>query len=360
MSLEQLQALTPHSCKWAASLDANLPPLPSSTASSHVLDDCDSSQEALTTDRAIEYAQEDQAEGRISSHARSQRSAELPDWDHPPFPAPFEEPWNDDQEQQGGITLSDLYDYQRAVGLLSTRFSTFDNVASLETRHDWSSRLVYFDSLNFHGITETYRKELWRDNTTAPPPEDFERELKWSVPEGCHQRLILVEDMCPALVNLLGVTFRIPPYVFERHLHRSGYATEQNGLHEIKPTWHSRPSAEGYCSITWYRPVVPVVPLTTRLRKELVEADRDPTTKAKLGSKQGGDSKGPEIDCPFKEGLPKHKVRLSTCSNIWRGWLALCPTPGVCSRNSAIEYPVGWEERATTWTYSFNGCKISR
>lgn len=97
---------------------------------------------------------------------------------------------------------------------------------------------------------ETCRKELWRDNTTASPPKNLERELKCNAAEDNHYRLILVEDTSPLGNSLL----------------------------------------------TWNRPFVPVVPLMIWLRKGLQEADRGLSIRVRLDSKQQSESKEPEID----------------------------------------------------------------
>lgn len=168
--------------------------------------------------------------------------------------------------------------------------------------------------------------------------------------------------MSPYLIELLGTIFHVPPNVFEAHLKQSGYVPEDKPTSKVRPTWQSRPTQKGYSSMTWYRPAIPVVPLTTRLRTDLLSVDTGYGNNAKLSLERRVSAGGPVIMCPFgpignqKQG---HKVRLATCTNIWRSWLELCPSPGVSYRGSKLEYPVGWEERATTWIHRFHDCKIS-
>jgi hypothetical protein len=104
-------------------------------------------------------------------------------------------------------------------------------------------------------------------------------------------------------------------------------------------TWHTRSSAQGFSSITWYRPVRPIIPMTVALRKKLI---RDET---------------PTLRCPF-DGCRPHNLSIGTLSNIWRRNLKLRPEPEIHQKNGY--YPVGWEERATIWSRDFGDCRFGK
>lgn len=158
------------------------------------------------------------------------------------------------------------------------------------------------------------------------------------VSDDCLQRLILVEDLTPSLIDLLGATFQIPPHVFEQHLDRSGYSKESKESNSTV-AWHTRSTAQGYSSVTWYRPVLPLMPITSKMREKLLSGRRV------------------RVRCPI-EHCREHDVWLGTAANIWRHQLDLSPDPGVYHKASQTDYPVGWEERATTWTRDIEGCRF--
>lgn len=228
--------------------------------------------------------------------------------------------------------------YRDNVNQLARIFSHFRNVAVQETRHVWGARIVIHDRLNVAQTQVTKRKELWKDYITAPPYLQFSTVLK-KVPTNCSQRIIFVEDLNPSLIDYLGATFQIPPHVFEEHLAGSGYSKRVEN-NDRAATWQARSSAHGFSSITWYRPALALVPLTSRFRARLVADLR------------------PSVRCPFDACNQHHNVPLETSANIWRGHLGLCPEPGVYFRGSETEYPVGWEERATVWTRDIGHCKF--
>lgn len=226
--------------------------------------------------------------------------------------------------------------YRTDVNLLAGHFSNLRNIAAAETRYDWSTRIVFYDHIPSES-DRPRRQEPWKSRAFAPLYQEFYSTLR-NVPDDCVQRIILVEDLTPSLIDLLGATFQIPPHVFEEHLDRSGYGKRlevQSGA----SAWHTRSSTQGYSSITWYRPVLPLVPMTSKFRKRLILNEK------------------PIVPCIF-DGCGHHNLRLSALANIWRHHLELCPDPGVHHKGTQSEYPVGWEERATIWTQDFDNCKF--
>jgi hypothetical protein len=227
--------------------------------------------------------------------------------------------------------------YRDNVNQLASHFSNFRNIADARTRHGWSPRIVFYDRVESAQSQVPRRHEPWKSRAFAPPYQEFYSTLR-KVSDDCVQRMILVEDLTPSLIDLLGATFQIPPHVFEEHLDRSGYRTVLENR-DNAAAWYPRSSAQGYSSITWYRPVLPLIPITSRFRAKLI-TNRKPTVR-----------------CIF-DGCGHHNIRLGTLANIWRRHLELCPEPGVYHKDSQTEYPVGWEERATIWTRDFDGCKF--
>ncbi|PSN65955.1 hypothetical protein BS50DRAFT_401893 [Corynespora cassiicola Philippines] len=211
------------------------------------------------------------------------------------------------------------------------------NTACTETRQLWGSRVVFYDHLMIPQSQPPMRQEPWKNHHFPPSYDEFYTEMR-GVPEGCVQRVILVEDMTPSLIDLLGATFQISPHVFEEHLHGSGYGNQQERRLD-SDAWYNSHYSHECSSFTWYRPVIPLIPMPPRSRIKLV-------TNRKL-----------VVPCVIK-GCKRHKLNLSLVPNIWRRHLELCPDPGVNYKGSEAEYPIGWEQKATIWTRDLNNCKF--
>ncbi|KAF9691657.1 hypothetical protein EKO04_010436 [Ascochyta lentis] len=229
----------------------------------------------------------------------------------------------------------ELKNYRTNVERLAAHFANFGNVAATETRHQWSSRIVVHDRMPTREIQIPFRQEPFKDHPAGPTFREFYARLR-GVTDDCVQRIVLVEDLTPSLIDLLGATFDIPPHVFEEHLDRSGFKKGFESREDAK-AWHTRSSAQGYSSVMWYRPVLPLIPVNSRFRSRLIRDRR------------------PEVRCPF-DGCHPHDLPLGTTANIWRHHLELCPEPGVYHKGSQTEYPVGWEEKATIWKKDIDGC----
>jgi hypothetical protein len=227
--------------------------------------------------------------------------------------------------------------YRTNLTKWATHFPNLDNVNAGLTRHAWSSRIVFFDILESQQFGATFPQEPWPG---LPPPPTFDKPpttLK-SIPEKCLQRLIFVEDLNPSLIDFLGATFYIPPHVFEEHLDGSGYTTTRE-LRTGPTRWQTHFFAEGSSSITWFRPVVPLLLIDPLLREKII------------------DNQCPEVRCVFDDCKEYHHPRVRSTTNIWRRNLSLHPNPVGNRRESDIQYPVAWEERVTIWTREFDGCK---
>jgi hypothetical protein len=82
--------------------------------------------------------------------------------------------------------------------------------------------------------------------------EAFISSLRHDIVQNCRSRLIVVEDVCQDLLQLLSVTFVLSPEVCEEHLVQSGWAKRYT---DPEPqTWKSRRVAREHVSLRWYRP----------------------------------------------------------------------------------------------------------
>lgn len=67
-------------------------------------------------------------------------------------------------------------------------------------------------------------------------------------------RLIILEDIGPTMINLLGATVEFSPEFFEQHLHRSG--DRGNEIQELPPSaWRTSNLQRNYVFLEWRRPV---------------------------------------------------------------------------------------------------------
>jgi hypothetical protein len=230
--------------------------------------------------------------------------------------------------------------YRTNLTKWATHFPNLDNVNTGLTRHAWSSRIVYFDTTELQQSGAALPQEPWPGLLFPPAYEEFHRTLR-HVPSNCLQRLILVEDLNPSLIDFLGAAFHIPPHVFEEHLDGSGYTITRE--QRDNPTrWQKHFFAQGSSSITWFRPVVPLLPIDPLLRENIL---RD---------------QNPEVRCIFDDCQRQHFPRVRTTANIWRRNLALCPHPGGVQKDSEAQYPVAWEQRVTIWTREFDDCEYGK
>lgn len=89
--------------------------------------------------------------------------------------------------------------------------------------------------------------------------DTFKRVVTGDIRADVRARLILVEDLSPDLISLLGQTFHLNPEFFEEHLINSGWSDGLYGDPE-PTTWNTRRIDRNYTSIRWYRPIKPLKP----------------------------------------------------------------------------------------------------
>lgn len=136
-------------------------------------------------------------------------------------------------------------------------------------------------------------------------------------------RLVLLEDIGPTIINLLGAMFGLSPEFFEEHLYRSGY--RGNELNDVPPSaWKTRNLQKDYVSIEWRRPV-------ERWRQEPITPSQWDKLLGLESSRLLGD-------------LEDAKYRLTTTTNVFRPEFPMYTDPdGELPEMTAS----GWEERAT-------------
>ena len=157
--------------------------------------------------------------------------------------SPFDESY---KYMENNLGLSQLYPHLRCV--------------CSRSRHNRASITIF----DYVGSALRDSKHLWLD--FMPENGSQARESTFPKLAECRQflrsvdassvvetRLVVVEDLGPSLINLLGATFDLSPEFFEEHLHRSQYSGF--GVHEPSPqTWRTSNLQKNYVSFAWSRP----------------------------------------------------------------------------------------------------------
>ena len=156
-------------------------------------------------------------------------------------------------------------------------------------------------------------------------------------------RLIVLEDIGPTMINLLGATFELSPEFFEEHLHRSGY--RGTDLQELSPSaWRTSSLQKDYVSMEWRRPVKRWIqePITPSQWGELLghfSPDRQTYNRPYLERVERMEQTEGDVGRPEDA-----EYWLETTTNIFRPEFAMNMDPdGALPETS----PCGWEERAT-------------
>ncbi|KAI9882569.1 MAG: hypothetical protein M1823_005679 [Watsoniomyces obsoletus] len=184
----------------------------------------------------------------------------------------------------------------------------------------------------------------WSSNQATPLDcvDDFCRKLRDDFPAGTVTRVILCEDLTPAMIGVLGTTFGINPNVFAAHLAHSGYQFNHYDLPEPSGT----SSHSDHLSVRWYRPMRWS---QNSFGLETAEAYREALLEP-------DDKSEPWYNFQAlheKEDKVQRKGRALT--NIWRpAWHV------AADYHNGDEFgsPCVLEERATIWTVEINDCQI--
>jgi hypothetical protein len=161
-----------------------------------------------------------------------------------------------------------------------------------------------------------------------------------TIPDHVKQRLVVVEDLCPRTINLLGRLFGVSPEFFEEHLINSGYGGPDYN-DQPAHTWTTSGMKKSFISMRWHRPVIrlPVVPFSENDLKELLDPD--------IGRVE------------YSSETSRHLNVYETETNILRSEWALWTDPATTTRMKRV---CGWEERVSVWSQKLVGrdCQIGK
>jgi len=154
-------------------------------------------------------------------------------------------------------------------------------------------------------------------------------------------RYILIEDLSPQIIEMVGSVFWLNPEFFEEHLNRSGYRGDSYGDPHPR-TWNTNATPKDYASVRWFRPVQ-----RSRMRP-LSELDRNTL----LGKNGGNGELYWKSDAT--ESTSRKVMRLTT--NIFRQeWPIVSNPDEAISDDSETTFPVAWEERLTVQVFQSPG-----
>ena len=150
-------------------------------------------------------------------------------------------------------------------------------------------------------------------------------------------RLVVVEDLGPSMINLLGATFDLSPEFFEEHLHQSRYGGF-NAPDMPPSNWRTSNLLKNYVSFAWYRPGESwTLGMDQEEWKELLNLNRVlKMTQCLDKSKQSKNV--------------AHEFRTKT--NIFRRSSEMSTDP---AGQLPDRVPCGWEERATLCNVEVKG-----
>lgn len=254
------------------------------------------------------------------------------------LPANSSAPGKQDKNKTGARELQRLLKlYNDRINYLSDHFSHLKKICS-DSRHDKTiiTAFDYADStlrgskqlpIEFEtretAVSEEYRRARIEESRAFMCVNSLWPEV--------NTRIIVVEDIGPTMISLLGVVFELSPEFFAEHLYRSGYRGNE-GLELSPSAWRTSNLQKDYVSMEWRRPVQRwrQEPVTLAQRSQLLEMENYSFLK--------GEFEG------LKYARESLHYRLNTTTNIFRPEFAMYTEPdGKLPETS----PSGWEERAT-------------
>ena len=196
-------------------------------------------------------------------------------------------------------------------------------------------------------------RNWWKDS------EQLEEKVLGNDIDQIRCRVVLVEDLCPDLIDSLGAVFAINPEFFEEHLNASRY----NQRHHAPATGPSfMPATDGFrnISIRWWRPLYrkpfrknrPIDSLIT-WKKFMKSASlyKEYTPRTTL------------VDRPsatVRRGNITHEHTLKPNTNIFRQEWDVTLAHTVDNRNDEDRATVGWEERLTIHCQVVGECRLCK
>ncbi|KAL2064923.1 hypothetical protein VTL71DRAFT_4063 [Oculimacula yallundae] len=192
------------------------------------------------------------------------------------------------------------------------------------TTHTAKLEVIDFDSRNECTRRQPYNfndSDIFDFSLTNNPNTALE-----TVPQDVTRRLMIIEDLCPELIQFMVINLGLSPDFFEEHLVNSGYGgTLQKET--VPHSWRSSSMKKSYISIKWYRPVwrLPRHPFSKQDLEDLLDPG--------IGNLQFSHDRSRDL-------------RIQLESNIFRPEWDLWTDLRTTSRQKRL---CGWEERASIW-----------
>lgn len=231
--------------------------------------------------------------------------------------------------------------YKKNKTRLARQFPHFQSVRS-RSRHNKADITIfdYADSVlqDRQHLAVDFRPE--RDDSRDSKLDECHKFLfSTNTSSRVDTRLIIVEDLGPSLINLLGATFDLSPEFFEEHLYLSKYRGHRNPG-APPSTWRTSNLQKNYVSFVWSRPGESwALDIEPGKWNDLYNSNPVETIRQFI-SKKGQSSN------MFYNFVAK--------TNILRGETEMSIDPAGQLPDRA---PCGWRERATVCNVEFDGLK---
>jgi hypothetical protein len=232
--------------------------------------------------------------------------------------------------------------YLQTVTEIARQLPYLGIVASDDCRDQNAGSMLVFDYDTQESlIYRTYRGRtlpngaLWGDM----PPDYYIRDVPniRNVPPNVATRLIVLEDLSSAVIEILGSALGIRPEAFEAHLRNSGYErTRSTDVSNQSRTWKRFDSSQLYDSLTWFRPVLPTLSISDGKYKD-IWADRNP-----------------RLPCLYPN-CTRENHKVATKRNVLRNRFTFSILNGT---ENPEHFPIGWEERITIWRRKIGHCRF--
>ena len=205
-----------------------------------------------------------------------------------------------------------------------------------------TAKLTTYDYFNNRLISDPSNVNIDLRSTSDDISNRLKRSLK-ETPDEVNLRLIVVEDLSPELIEILGSVFGMSPEFFEEHLLNSGWQNgeDQDGGADL---WNTRSMKKDYVSVRWYRPGLQTSPRLSSVddRISLLGQSSLEWTEIVAVERANGNL--------IKRGV-HHTVKPAT-NILRRAWNLKTKPPEIDSTLGSV----AWEERATLWSKTVEDC----
>ena len=208
---------------------------------------------------------------------------------------------------------------------LQLSFPHLKNIQNIPRVRDKTAYTCFDYSDNI--LKNVARCDLAANNPLAK--SQFQHSVVETIPSDVQLRFVVVEDLSPWAVYILGSCFSISPEVFEEHLLDSALSS----LDPKPTTWNTRHLEKDYVSLSWYRPV----------KRSLWKSGRVNDYRRLLDP--GFSWFGQDRSAHKQEVL----YRLRSVVNIFRQ---------ECPQEMSDEIFSGWTEKVTFWKTRIGHCDL--